>query len=356
MDIIKTMHTSLKCNVKCVKKITPNECRGEGSEMKLVDMTCPHCGASLKVDPDARECTCEFCNSKFVIDNETIHVKYDNAEESGYQFEKGRQRAQKEAELAQRVNPPQYRNNQVPPKKKLTWLWVLGWIVIFPVPLTILMLRKKEMKKELKYGIIAAGWILYILIAIFGGGTQNEQLTTNTSVPEVITAEESADSMILEGAAETEDDSESEIFFKGDEVINHFIADFNSTYDVQITDIQETNSFKTYGYIGNVYVQLRDSYDAAANNYNMSIFGGNTDEKTEAMFDAFRKVAKVLDKKLADEQIETAIATWKSGDDIIEDTTLGELTITYVPSVEMSYGRNDSRIDVSSATYAKPQQ
>ena len=29
------------------------------------------------------------------------------------------------------------------PKKRKTWLWVLGWICIFPVPLTILMLRKK---------------------------------------------------------------------------------------------------------------------------------------------------------------------------------------------------------------------
>lgn len=48
-----------------------------------------------------------------------------------------------------------------------TWLWVLGWIFIFPIPLTILLLRKKEMKPAWKYGIIAAAWIIYILLMIF---------------------------------------------------------------------------------------------------------------------------------------------------------------------------------------------
>ena len=46
------------------------------------------------------------------------------------------------------------------PKKKKTWLWVLGWICIFPLPLTILLLRKKDMKPALKYGIIAVAWII----------------------------------------------------------------------------------------------------------------------------------------------------------------------------------------------------
>lgn len=61
---------------------------------------------------------------------------------------------------------------QEPPKRRKTWLWVLGWICIFPVPLTIIMLNKEDMSKKARYGIIAAGWILYLLIGLGGGGSK----------------------------------------------------------------------------------------------------------------------------------------------------------------------------------------
>ena len=108
--------------------------------------------------------------------NHQIHiverVRYENAEDAGYQFEKGRQRAMREANrlnyAENAVNAVNSQSVQPQPKKRRTWLWVLGWIFIFPVPLTILMLRKKDMKPVLKYGIIAAAWIVYLLIAFSG--------------------------------------------------------------------------------------------------------------------------------------------------------------------------------------------
>ena len=51
-------------------------------------------------------------------------------------------------------------------KKSKVWLWVLGWIFIFPLPLTILLLRKKNMKPALKYGIIAGAWVVFLLFVI----------------------------------------------------------------------------------------------------------------------------------------------------------------------------------------------
>lgn len=74
-------------------------------------------------------------------------MKYDNAYEAGYQFEKGRQQAQAEARQRENEHRTDAGNTAsqeiVAPKKRKTWLWVLGWICIFPLPLTILMLRKK---------------------------------------------------------------------------------------------------------------------------------------------------------------------------------------------------------------------
>lgn len=56
---------------------------------------------------------------------------------------------------------------------KKTWVWVLGWICIFPVPLTILLMRKKDLKPEIKYSLIAAAWLLFFAVGVFGSGISN---------------------------------------------------------------------------------------------------------------------------------------------------------------------------------------
>ena len=67
--------------------------------------------------------------------------------------------------------------SQPKPKRK-TWLWVLGWIYCFPIPLTIILLKKKELKPILKYGIIAAAWLLFIGFFVLIGNSTND--TANT--------------------------------------------------------------------------------------------------------------------------------------------------------------------------------
>lgn len=80
--------------------------------MKLVDFRCPNCGSGIKADTDSRTATCEYCGSAFAIDDEslTVNVNLSGQEEAGYQFEKGRQRAQTEAKsiaAAIKQTPPQ---------------------------------------------------------------------------------------------------------------------------------------------------------------------------------------------------------------------------------------------------------
>ena len=65
-----------------------------------------------------------------------------------------------------------------PPKKRKTWLWILGWLFIFPLPLTILLLRNQKLNKIVKYIIIAVAWLFYLPIAlafIGGGGSKSEK-------------------------------------------------------------------------------------------------------------------------------------------------------------------------------------
>ena len=134
--------------------------------MKLIDTTCPKCGAALTIDHDSAHARCEYCGAVLLIDDEVQHLQYDNAEEAGYLFEKGRQRAQAE------MGTSDYHldlSSPAPQRRKNTVWWVLGWLFIFPIPLTILMLRNRKLDKRLRYGIIAAAWIVYLLIGFSGG-------------------------------------------------------------------------------------------------------------------------------------------------------------------------------------------
>ena len=64
--------------------------------MKLVSITCPHCGAKLQATPNAKMLTCDYCNNDVMIDDEVKRVCLADAEQAGYEFEMGRQRALKE--------------------------------------------------------------------------------------------------------------------------------------------------------------------------------------------------------------------------------------------------------------------
>lgn len=57
---------------------------------------------------------------------------------------------------------------KTPKKNGRMWLlWLLGWIVFFPIPLTVLVARNKKLKPAVKYSIIAVIWISFFAIAAF---------------------------------------------------------------------------------------------------------------------------------------------------------------------------------------------
>ena len=194
--------------------------------MKIVSMVCPNCGASLQVDADQKNLTCSYCGNGLYVDDEVKHVQYDNAEETGYQFEKGRQRAQAEAT---RVQQQTFNMNfGKPPKKRKTWLWVLGWIFIFPVPLTILMLRNQKLSKPVKIGIIVAAWLVYLIIGLVGGGSGDNKDSSNANT-ETTTIEQPAYNSAANDS--TAGSSES--------AIDSFIAEINKSEDISLEYVED---------------------------------------------------------------------------------------------------------------------
>ena len=164
--------------------------------MKLVAFVCPSCGAKLEIDSERKQAFCAYCGAQLHIDDEVQRVEhavsYDNAEEAGYLFEKGRQRAM--ADL-----PDRPRSQPVAKQEKKTSIvvWFLGWICVFPIPLTVLMLRKKSMKPVVKYAIIAIAWVLYLSLA-YSPSPKNKTKDTNS---EVVATQSKGDSANEEAAA-----------------------------------------------------------------------------------------------------------------------------------------------------------
>lgn len=163
-------------------------------------MKCPSCGAEI-----GKSRYCEFCGTQITVDmlREQEQLNKQGCPQCGstnitFMREKRGEVKGKKGTAVVRSTTGLCRDcgytwftdegNELPKKRK-TWLWVLGWIFIFPVPLTILMLRNKTLKPVIKYGIIAAAWIAYLIIGLSGKGS--EPVNTAPAQPEATAYTES---------------------------------------------------------------------------------------------------------------------------------------------------------------------
>ena len=138
--------------------------------MKLIELRCKNCKAKLVVDEETKEATCNYCGTVFKIDDEVKHIKYDDMEQSGYEFEKGRIRAQEE-HRARRINRVEVEHVK---RKRSIWFYILCFM-FFPFVLTYLVVKSKKLNTPTKAVIIIVMWIFFIYIAY----TSNEEEKLN---------------------------------------------------------------------------------------------------------------------------------------------------------------------------------
>lgn len=146
--------------------------------MKLIEMKCKNCGARLKVNSEIKEANCQFCGTIFKMDDEVKHIQYDNVEQAGYEFEKGRIRAQREKlNNSTNVNS-NYQYNQKK-NNKMVWL-ILAWIFLFPFTLTYYIIKSEKLDKKKKIVIITILWIVFLIIGLTND-TEHKQIKNNFS-------------------------------------------------------------------------------------------------------------------------------------------------------------------------------
>lgn len=132
--------------------------------MELKDISCPSCGAVLLVGSECKGIvTCEYCGKKFVLDDGTKKVEHyvPEAEEIGYNFEKGKIRAQKEELHKEQVEA----ENKEKAENKKILIKIALWLFLFPLMLLFTILKSNRFDTETKIfaTIIIIGGIIYII-------------------------------------------------------------------------------------------------------------------------------------------------------------------------------------------------
>lgn len=217
-------------------------------------MKCPSCGAETKGKfceycgsemPQAKAVgTCPKCGGNNVsfkrerVGTATQSRSQKNVIGRGRTSQSVSQSAYRTVGLCQSCGHTWNPNGSSKSSGKKTWLWVLGWICIFPVPLTILMLRKKDMKPAVKYGIIAAAWLLFFIIGATGDSetAPNDVPTPTTAV----VAEQATEAPTEEAVPETTVNTSP--WAKQEANIRKFVDEFNAISDTPVTEIDFENN------------------------------------------------------------------------------------------------------------------
>ena len=119
----------------------------------IIDRFCTKCGTAVKVDENAETFECPSCHNVVKLNigssdtKESPKIDYSDltSNTSGYYD-------------ASDVPP-----SSAPKKKAPIWLWVLGWLFIFPLPLSILIFRNQKMNNILRAAIMALAWSYYLI-------------------------------------------------------------------------------------------------------------------------------------------------------------------------------------------------
>ena len=239
------------------------------------------------------------------------------------------------------------------PKKRKTWLWVLGWIFIFPLPLTILIHRNQKMAKGLKIAIIAAAWIAYLCIG-YSNKSDKTADKPNAASEQISESVETVSNTEAEDSISNDADlSISENKYADDPVVNRFITEFNNKTPYEIAGISKGNiRTKYFGYANNRYLEMINANDAAAEAFALTIYGGKEESYKESMYQVFREAVKILDSTVSDEMIDTAIQEFEDKNVLIEGYTIGDsISVTYCPLKELSYGKTTCRVDILASNY-----
>lgn len=137
--------------------------------------------------------------------------------------------------------------------------------------------------------------------------------------------------------------------YASDDVVNRFIDEFNKYSDFEMSNIAKGNiRTKFFAYANDCYIEMINANTASAKCFSISINGGKETSDRTKILEVATNVIKVLDPSIDDNKIAQTITYLEDEKYIVSDYKITEdvLVETYVPIVELSYGKSDCRIDI----------
>ncbi|MBQ6818015.1 MAG: hypothetical protein IJP35_00200 [Clostridia bacterium] len=161
-----------------------------------------------------------------------------------------------------------------------------------------------------------------------------------------------SDTLSKENSVDNSDDNET--VYASDKLVNRFINEFNDYSNFEMGEITKGNiRTKFFAYANDCYIEMINANDATAECFSISINGGKEITERDKMFKVATDVIKVLDPTIDDSKIIQVITYLESEEYMVSDYKITDNVIvkTYVPIVELSYGKSDCRIDIISNDY-----
>ncbi|MBR3269027.1 MAG: hypothetical protein IKI58_09965 [Oscillospiraceae bacterium] len=213
-------------------------------EPRIILAKCTSCGSEFSGSPSQKDAPCPYCGKKNV-------VCFTGAQEQV------------------RFGTDAVMQQETPPKKRHTLLWVLGWLIIFPLPLTILMLRLRKPEKKIRLGIIAASWILYFILMAISASRNNDNSNsstvqpseTGTSITEV--QQTTAPPQKTEQQKQTDIDTETTALSESSEDG----AKTTKNNDISASDIRKMVEKGDYSLVTPSFKKTMDAYEAFYDDY-----------------------------------------------------------------------------------------
>ncbi len=302
-------------------------------------MKCENCGAEV------HGTICEYCKSKISKEPHSINITnnyYNTADKNS---------------VSTQENMHEKTTTKQNSKKKI-WLWILGWLFIFPLPLTILLVRKKDMQPTVKYGLIAFIWIFVFAIG-FLGENNNKTYSKLPDIIETTTTTQEKEQKKNKENTKKEDSSKEpktnsttnnsketnvETVYAEDKVVNKFISEFNEKSPFKITNISKGNiRTKYYGNANGCYLEMLNANDKT---FSVSITGNTDVNNNEPLFEIFKIVVQTLAPSIQSKVIEDAILSFNN--ESVWNKKLGTtISVDYIPAGN-HLNKNNIRILASS--------
>lgn len=184
-------------------------------------------------------------------------------------------------------------------------------------------------------------------MSLIGCNTTQPSTDQNSTVSLEATTDETSDTA-QEGTEDGSEESEEAPMFSEDPVVNAFVEAYNGVSSSPFSELEKGNiRTKYHGTSHGYYFELLH----AANTDMIHVSISQTNETVNAgmagMRDVFIDVTRAIDQSIDSESSGAFFDSLLAGDVIVEDASLGNTVVTFVPDKELSGGRSRGHIEIS---------